>query len=174
MWFFEWSQELQNLSHKQLSNNSRNNLLGKTDLCSIDHVYIDSLILKHWLTNKFNLVPWVSQTARKFRRVFRILSNLCDGDFLLHYKWDKAFKNGLSKICGRQPLKNLKDIVCYLFKFSKGCLPKMLLGPFLYTLSQMFDRVLNTCLGLRSIIQIWWFVILTPKGSLARISDPYS
>ena len=22
--------------------------------------------------------------------------------------WDKVFKNGLSKICGRQPLKNLK------------------------------------------------------------------
>ena len=25
------------------------------------------------------------------------------------YKWDKAFKNGPSKICGRQPLKNLKS-----------------------------------------------------------------
>ena len=24
------------------------------------------------------------------------------------YKWAKVFKNGLSKICGRQPLKNLK------------------------------------------------------------------
>ena len=23
-------------------------------------------------------------------------------------KWDKVFKNGPSKICGRQPLKNLK------------------------------------------------------------------
>ena len=23
-------------------------------------------------------------------------------------KWDKVFKNGRSKICGRQPLKNLK------------------------------------------------------------------
>ena len=142
--------------------------MGKTDLCSIDRVYIDSLVLTHWVTNKFNLVPWVP-----FRRVFRILSNLYDRDFLLHYKWDKVFKNGPIKICGRLPLKNLKDMVCYLFKFSKGCLPKMLLGPFLYTLSQMFDRVLNTCLTLRSIIQIWWFAILTPKGSLARISDPY-
>ena len=27
--------------------------------------------------------------------------NLCD-------TWDKVFKNGPSKICGRQPLKNLK------------------------------------------------------------------
>ena len=27
---------------------------------------------------------------------------------LMKYKWDKVFKNGLSKDCGRQPLKNLK------------------------------------------------------------------
>ena len=25
------------------------------------------------------------------------------------YIWDKVFKNGPSKICGRQPLKNLKE-----------------------------------------------------------------
>ena len=25
-----------------------------------------------------------------------------------HLKWNKLFKNGPSKICGRQPLKNLK------------------------------------------------------------------
>ena len=25
------------------------------------------------------------------------------------YKWDEVFKNGPSKICGRQPLKNLKQ-----------------------------------------------------------------
>ena len=24
------------------------------------------------------------------------------------HKWDKVFKSGLSKFCGRQPLKNLK------------------------------------------------------------------
>ena len=24
------------------------------------------------------------------------------------YEWDKVFENGLSKICGRQPVKNLK------------------------------------------------------------------
>ena len=35
-------------------------------------------------------------------------------------------KNGPSKICGRQPLKNLK--------FFKGYLPQILLGPFLNTL----------------------------------------
>ena len=26
----------------------------------------------------------------------------------LHHRWNKVFKNGPSKICGRQPLKNLK------------------------------------------------------------------
>ena len=28
--------------------------------------------------------------------------------YLLKNLWDKVFKNGPSKICGRQPLKNLK------------------------------------------------------------------
>ena len=30
---------------------------------------------------------------------------------LKHIKWDKVFKNGPSKICGRQPLKSLKGYV---------------------------------------------------------------
>ena len=51
------------------------------------------------------------------------------------YKWDKVFKNGPSEICGRQPLENLKGYG--LLKFFKGCLPQILLGPFLNTLSQM-------------------------------------
>ena len=45
--------------------------------------------------------------------------------------WNKVFKNGPSKICGRQPLKNLK------FKFFKGCLPQILLGSLLNTLSHI-------------------------------------
>ena len=45
--------------------------------------------------------------------------------------WDKVFKNGPSKICGRQPSKNLK--------FFKGCLPQILLGPFLNILSHIRD-----------------------------------
>ena len=28
-----------------------------------------------------------------------------------HHKWDKVFKNGPSKICGRQTLKNSRDMV---------------------------------------------------------------
>ena len=34
--------------------------------------------------------------------------------------WDKVFKNGASKICGSRP---------YPFKFFKGCLPQILVGP---------------------------------------------
>ena len=42
----------------------------------------------------------------------------------MKFNCNKVFKNGPSKICGRQPLKNLKE-------FFKGCFPQILLGPFL-------------------------------------------
>ena len=48
-------------------------------------------------------------------------------------KWDKVFKNRPSKISERQPLRNLKG---YDLSF-KGCLPQILLGPFLNTSSQI-------------------------------------
>ena len=57
--------------------------------------------------------------------------------------WGKVFKNGPSKICGSQPLKYLKDIVClrgpYPFKFFKGCLSQILLSPLLNTLSYLIS-----------------------------------
>ena len=52
--------------------------------------------------------------------------------------WNKVFRNGRSKICGRQPLKNLKWYGPYLFKFFKGCLTQVLLGPFWNTLSHIW------------------------------------
>ena len=58
--------------------------------------------------------------------------------------WDKVFKNGPREICGRQSLKNLKlygDMVLlsipYQFKVFEGCLPQILLDPFLNTLSHI-------------------------------------
>ena len=48
----------------------------------------------------------------------------------------KVFKNGPSKICERQPLKNLK---CF-----KGCLPQILLGLILNTLNITLNITLNT------------------------------
>ena len=49
--------------------------------------------------------------------------------------WVKVFKNGPSKVCGRQPLKNLR-ISLQIFK---GCLAQLLLGPFLNTLNHMMN-----------------------------------
>ena len=50
---------------------------------------------------------------------------------------DKVFNSGPRKICGKQPLKNLKGVWSaisrpYPFKFFKGCLPQILLDPFLF------------------------------------------
>ena len=63
----------------------------------------------------------------------------CPGD---NFKWDKVFKNGTSNFCGRQPLKIWRDMVClntpYPIKFFKGCLPQVLLGLSLNTLSHFF------------------------------------
>ena len=55
----------------------------------------------------------------------------------------KVFKNRPSKICGNQPLKNLKwyglPKQTYHSRFFKGCLPQILLGPFLNTLSHIIS-----------------------------------
>ena len=45
---------------------------------------------------------WIYLTAYYFCNKRSII------DIRLGSKWDKVFKNGPSKICGRQPLKNLK------------------------------------------------------------------
>ena len=59
----------------------------------------------------------------------------------------KVFKNGPTNICGRQSLKNRRDMVClgrpYYFKFFKGCLPQILLGPFLHTLNHLKGALLR-------------------------------
>ena len=73
---------------------------------------------------------------------------------IVTYKWDKVFKNGPNKICGRQPLKIRRNIVClnrsYLFKFIKGCLPQISFGPFLNTLSKIYPKMY--CLVVRVLL----------------------
>ena len=54
--------------------------------------------------------------------------------------WDKVFKNGPSKICGRQPL-----------SFFKGCLPQILLGPFLNTLSHFIPPLYSLAYSLLTL-----------------------
>ena len=58
--------------------------------------------------------------------------------------WDKVFKGGPSKICGRQPLK-IWESRPYPFKYFKGSLPQILLGRFLNILSYIN---INFILGL--------------------------
>ena len=68
--------------------------------------------------------------------------NIVEGSFLVRGNtgsvginiWDKVFKNGPRKICGRQPLRK-QTIV--LFNFLKCCLPQISLRPFLNALSHM-------------------------------------
>ena len=75
--------------------------------------------------------------------VFSLFNTVCSPDS--YYIWDKLFKNEPSKICERQPLKDLKES----FKFFKGCLPQILLGPFLNTLSYL-TRITQS--GIRFIL----------------------
>ena len=63
----------------------------------------------------------------------------------IRYKWDKIFKNGPSKTCGKYltyPLSypiHITYMVCtYPFKSIKDCLPQILLCPFLNTLFQIY------------------------------------
>ena len=64
-------------------------------------------------------------------------------------KWDKVFKNGPSKICGGQVLKNLKWYGLlgrpYDYKSFKGCLPQIWRDPFLNNLSQMIFQLWYAC-----------------------------
>ena len=58
--------------------------------------------------------------------------------------WVKVFESRSSKICKRQPLINLADH--YHFKFFKGCLPQILLGPFLNTLTYINHLYKANCI----------------------------
>ena len=59
----------------------------------------------------------------------------------MNLKWDEVFKNGPSKICGRQPLKNMKGYGLPRADHTlKGCHPQISFGPFLNILSQMYSE----------------------------------
>ena len=60
-------------------------------------------------------------------------------------KWDKVLKNGPSKICGREPLKNFNGYETdhISSNICKGCLPQNLLCPFLNTWTQMMVKKRN-------------------------------
>ena len=54
------------------------------------------------------MFDWVLNTPLKFL-VVNLLSDVQEHfSHTANVKWDKVFKNGQSKTCGRQPLKKLK------------------------------------------------------------------
>ena len=101
------------------------------------HKIIQPLIQEIWSKDPVSLIketcsqPWLT--------IFIIKGSLKKK---LHKKsrltiiWVKVFKNGPRKICGRQPfiIKN--------FKWYQGCLPQILLGPFLKTLTYLIQQIL--------------------------------
>ena len=63
---------------------------------------------------------------------------------ILVYMWDKIFKNGTSKICGRQPFKILKWYGLLLVDYTpEDCLPQILLGAFMNTLSHISITIVH-------------------------------
>ena len=83
---------------------------------------------------------------------------------LLQSIWDKVFKNGLSKICGRQP-----------FKFLEDCLPQILLGPFLNTFSHIRIKTRTSVRNVWSLSQsaftCWKLTVETLKQSIKYVQS---
>ena len=67
------------------------------------------------------------------------------GNYLSRTLYENVFKNGPSKICGRQPFKNLKGYGLRKQNFFKGRLPQILFGPFLNTLYSVRSEMSLTC-----------------------------
>ena len=88
-------------------------------------------------TYRENMYLWIYAPLRCLvKTYFKVTKKSVGLTFgLTTYLWDKVFKNGPSKICGRQPLKNLKRYgllkadrsTPYPFEFFKGCLHKFYL-----------------------------------------------
>ena len=74
---------------------------------------------------------WVSAKGLIMWFIHTFISKKLSSRLILpQYIWVNVFKNKLSKIClGRS----------YHFRVFKGCLPQILLGPFLSTLTQLLE-----------------------------------
>ena len=71
--------------------------------------FLRKLFLKEHLS--WLLLPYMWSLARSFQKYSKhFLENVWTAEFAdaMIIRWDKVFKNGPSKICGRQHLKNLK------------------------------------------------------------------
>ena len=84
----------------------------------------------------------------------------------MSFIWDKVFKNGPSKICGRI------SVVCfntpYHFKFFKGCLRQFLLGPVLNSLSHITFSSVTQILPILNYFKLF---TLSTKNDLEGFSS---
>ena len=90
-------------------------------------------IWKFWFCKMYSASVFMND--RKNEQMIKV-----DCEIGSSYIWGKIFKNGPSKIYGRQRFKKLKLyglLKPYPIKIFKGCLPQVLFGPFLNTLCQM-------------------------------------
>ena len=87
------------------------------------------------LKNRLNIY-WLSMKIITWKKVISYLNKWSNFNSSLIYILVKVFKNGPSKICGRQPLKDLKWYDLHI-KFFKDWLLQILLGPFLNTLTYL-------------------------------------
>ena len=102
--------------------------------------WITSFAMKHYL--KLNLVRPNKAVLKNGRQNFRV-ENSHDvwqsiNLILLVSIWVKGSKNGPSKICGRQLLKNLMWYGLLIQITSPQIFPQLLLGPFLNILAHLF------------------------------------
>ena len=108
-------------------------------------IFNNSFIAKHLLVTAFEtcskLKTWRILIWIWTMEVKNINYASCSRKQTQRNIWDKLFKNRASEICGRQRLKIRSDMIClsrpYHFKIFKGCLPQILLGPFLNTCSHL-------------------------------------
>ena len=66
--------------------------------------YHDQMIYCWWTSNDLLL----DLLMGGYSTAIEIVSYICQRKYISYTKWDKVFKNGPIKICGRQPLKILK------------------------------------------------------------------
>ena len=117
---------------RPFSNKSRKCLIGELALCrqiwslysktsnerrqySSDYIHLISLLKVNFCRSFLILLwRWFRQT-RTDKQKCKMIGNILDGYVITCHCiiWDKIFKNGPSKICGRQPLKNLKGYGCF-------------------------------------------------------------
>ena len=117
---------------RPFSNKCRKCLIGVPALCSqiwtlcsktsnerrqnsSDYIHLISLLKVNFCHSFLRLLwRWFRQT-RTDKQKCKLIGNILDGYVITcHYIiWDKIFKNGISKICGKQLLKNFKGYGCF-------------------------------------------------------------